>query len=60
MGRKMTASLKDPDAALRCILRPCGVRRVRLSPQSLRALPADLLTKPSVMANIYDFQEFKK
>jgi hypothetical protein len=35
---------------LRCILRHCGVRQVRLIPQALRALPAELLTKPSIMA----------
>ncbi|MEI6315816.1 MAG: hypothetical protein WCO89_13165 [Syntrophus sp. (in: bacteria)] len=42
--------LKSPDAALRCILRPCGVRQVRLSPQYLRVLPADLFKKPSMVA----------
>jgi len=41
---------KSPDAALRCILRHCGVRQVRLIPQDLRALPADLFTMPSIMA----------
>jgi hypothetical protein len=38
--------VKSPDAALRCILRHCGVRQVRLFPQELRALPAELFTKP--------------
>jgi hypothetical protein len=43
---------KSPDAALRCILRHCGVRQVRLIPQDLRALPANLFTKPSIMTII--------
>jgi len=47
---KFDGFAKSPDAALRSILRPCGVRQVRLSPQALRALPADLFTKPSIMA----------
>jgi len=44
----MTASKKDPDAALRGIPRHCGVPQVRLIPQALRALPADLPSKPSI------------
>jgi hypothetical protein len=43
----MTASQKDPDAALRCILRHCGVQQVRLMTQALRALPAVLFAMPS-------------
>jgi hypothetical protein len=35
--------VKSPDAALRCILRHCGVPMVRLIPQDLRALPANFL-----------------
>jgi len=35
--------IKNPDAALCCILRRCGVRKVRLTPQDLHALPADFL-----------------
>jgi len=50
--------VKSPDAALRCILRHCGVRQVRLIPQALRALPADLFTKPSVMANFSNVYGF--
>ena len=49
---------KSPDAALRCNLRHCGVRIVRLIPQALRALPADLFTKPSIMANFSAFYGF--
>jgi hypothetical protein len=40
--------VKSPDAALRCILRHCGVRQVRLV-QDLRTLPANLFTKLSIM-----------
>jgi hypothetical protein len=43
---------KSPDAALRCILRHCGVRQVRLIPHDLRALPANLFTKPSIITII--------
>jgi hypothetical protein len=43
---------------LRCILRHCGVRQVRLIPQALRALPADLFTKPSIMAKFLSFYGF--
>ncbi len=35
--------VKSPDAALRCILRCCGVLEVRLIPQNLRALPPNFL-----------------
>ena len=35
--------IKSPDAALHCILRRCGVRKVRLTPQALHALPANFL-----------------
>src|SRR5271169_354702 len=35
--------VKSPYAALRCILRHCGVRKVRLIPQDLRALPINFL-----------------
>ena len=35
-----------------CILRHCGVRQVRLIPKYLRALPADLFTKPSIRNEI--------
>jgi hypothetical protein len=37
----LTAPQKNPDAALRRILRHCGVRQVLLIPQDLRALPVD-------------------
>jgi hypothetical protein len=47
----LTAPHKYPDAALRGILRHCGVRQVRLIPQDLRALPADFFAKPSILAN---------
>jgi hypothetical protein len=50
--------VKSPDAALRCILRHYGVRKVRLIPQDLRALPANLFTKPSKMANFSTFYGF--
>jgi hypothetical protein len=50
--------VKSPDAALRGILRHCGVRKVRLIPHDLRALPANLFTKPSMMANISTFHGF--
>ena len=43
--------VKSPDASLRFILRHCGVRKVRLFPQDLRALPANFLqSRP-----IFDF-----
>ncbi len=35
--------VKSPYAALRCTLRHCGVPKVRLIPQNLRALPMDFL-----------------
>jgi len=35
--------VKSPEAALRFILRHCGVRKVRLTSQDLRALPANFL-----------------
>jgi len=47
--------VKSPDAALRCILRHCGVRQVRLMTQALRALPANLFTNPSNMDNFMSF-----
>jgi hypothetical protein len=53
----ITAALKDPDAALRCFLRHCGVRQVRLMTQALRALPAEFFTQPS-MITVLDFPEF--
>jgi len=44
----LPASLKTPSAALRCILRHCGVpKKVRLIPQDLRALHMGPLTKPA-------------
>jgi len=43
--------VKSPDAALRCILRHCGVRQVRLIPQDWRALSANIFMKPSIMDN---------
>jgi hypothetical protein len=57
--------VKSPDAALRCILpRPspggrliAAYAEVRLIPQDLRALPAELFTKPSV-AIFLTFYEF--
>jgi hypothetical protein len=49
--------VKSPDAALRGILRHCGVLQVRRIPQDLRALPAVLFMKPSIMAIFYTFQE---
>jgi len=36
----------------------CGVGKVRLIPLALRALPADLFTKPSIMAIVFTFYEF--
>jgi len=50
--------VKSPDAALRCILRHCGVRQVRLIPQDWRALPAVLFTKPSIMTSLTNFCGF--
>jgi hypothetical protein len=50
--------VKSPDAALRFILRYCGVRKVRLIPQDLHALPAALFTKPSYLASFSAFCEF--
>ena len=35
--------VKSPQAALRCILRRCGVPKVRRIPQYLRVLPAKFL-----------------
>jgi hypothetical protein len=55
---KADGYLKRPDAALRFILRHCGVRKVRLIPHDLRALPAALLTKPSYLASFSTFYEF--
>jgi hypothetical protein len=46
--------VKSPDAALRCILRHCGVLTVRLTPQALRALPANFFQS---RLN-FDFYEF--
>jgi hypothetical protein len=48
--------VKSPDAALRCILRHCGELTVRLTPQDLRALPANFLQS---RLN-FDFYEFIK
>jgi hypothetical protein len=45
---------------LRVILRHCGVRKVRLIPQDLRAMPAALFTKPSYLASFSTFYEFIK
>jgi hypothetical protein len=47
-GRKVKRLLLDglvkrPDAALRFILRHCGIRKVCLIPYDLRALPAAFL-----------------
>jgi hypothetical protein len=42
---------------LRFILRRCGVRLVRLTPQDSRALPAELVTQPS-SAHFSAFYEF--
>ncbi len=50
--------VKSLDAALRCILRHCDVQQVRLIPQDLRALPADLFAKPSIMTIVLTFYEF--
>jgi len=50
--------VKSPDAALHYSLRHCGVRQVRLIPQVLRALPANLFTKPSMMVNFSTFYKF--
>jgi hypothetical protein len=47
---KTDGFVKSPDAALRRIPRHCGVPQVRLMTQDLRALPADLFTKPSIVA----------
>jgi hypothetical protein len=49
--------VKSPYAALRCILRHCGVRKkVRLIPQDLRALPLELFTRSSklLIDNVFD------
>jgi hypothetical protein len=58
--RKVDGFVKSPDAALRYILRHCGVQEVRLIPQYLRALPAELFTKPSNLASSSTFYEFIK
>jgi hypothetical protein len=50
--------VKSPNTALRFILRHCGVRKVRLIPHDLRALPAELFTKPSYLASFSHFCEF--
>jgi hypothetical protein len=55
--------VKSPDAALRCILRHCGVHQVRLIPQDLRALPAIFLRsrpKFKVFATFYEFVVYKR
>jgi len=47
--------VKSPSAALRCILRHCGVpKKVRLIPQDLRALHMELFTKPSTVETFYE------
>jgi hypothetical protein len=40
---KIDTLVKSPDAALRFILRHCGVQQVRLISSDLRALPANFL-----------------
>ena len=55
---KFDGFVKSPYAALRCILRHCGVQIVRLIPQNLRALPMALFTKPSVFLTFYEFVKF--
>jgi hypothetical protein len=41
--------VKSPEPALRCILRHFGVPKVRLTPQDLRALPANFLrSRPKI------------
>jgi len=47
MGRS-SDSVKNPSAALHCALRHCGVLKIRLTPQGLRALHLELFTKPLV------------
>ncbi len=54
---KLDDFVKSPDAALRCILRHCGVRQVRLIPQDLRTLPAELFTQPSKQTHSSTFYE---
>jgi hypothetical protein len=49
--------VKSPDAALRCILHHCGVRK-RFIPHDLRALPAELFTQPLFSAHFSTFCEF--
>jgi len=50
---------KSPYAALRFILRHCGVRfPVRLVPQDSRVLPPALFTQPSRFQDFRDFYEF--
>jgi hypothetical protein len=50
--------VKSPDAALRFIISHCGVRKVRLIPHGLRALPAALFTKLSYLASFSTFYDF--
>jgi len=52
---KIDGFVKSSDAALRCILRYCGIRQVRLMTQALPTLPANLFAKPSIMDNFMSF-----
>jgi len=59
---KLDDFVKSPDAALRCILRHCGVHQVRLTgdrfkPVPLCALPAELFTQPSKRTHSSTFYE---
>jgi hypothetical protein len=47
---KIDGFVKNPDAALRCILRVAAAYpKVRLTPQALRALPANFLqSRPKI------------
>jgi hypothetical protein len=49
--------VKSPDAALRFILRHCGVPEVRLIPQDSRALPAAFLRSRPIFMTFKTFYE---
>ncbi len=48
--------VKSPTSVLRCILRHCSVRKVRLVPQDLRALNLELFALPSKSHFLRDHQ----
>jgi hypothetical protein len=49
--------VKSPDAALRFILRHCGVPEVRLIPQDSCALPAAFLRSRPILSTFKTFYE---